>query len=96
MATGKTPKMHPAQREALRQQRLQERFKYESQNMRGYELIFPTMDKEKSEKYDMFINKSQDLWDEFYMGKKNVGIRSNLKEALSKKVTKMFSTMQSP
>lgn len=64
--------------------------------MRGYELIFPTMDKEKSEKYDMFINKSQDLWDEFYMGKKNVGIRSNLKEALSKKVTKMFSTMQSP
>ena len=83
--------MTAAQKEILRQQRLAERFKYEAQNMRGYELIFPFTDQKKNEQYDLFLAKAQELWDEFYMGKKYA--RSKLNEALSKKVTKMFSNV---
>lgn len=38
--------------------------------------------------------KSQDLWDEFYVGKKN--LKSKMGDTLGKKVNKMFSTMQVP
>jgi hypothetical protein len=37
--------------------------------MKGYELIYPSPDKGKNDKYEEMIKKSQDLWEEFYMGK---------------------------
>ena len=37
--------------------------------MKGYELIYPCPDKVKNDKYDEMIDKSQELWDEFYVGK---------------------------
>lgn len=46
--TGKTFKLTPAEREKLRGERLQERFKYEATQCNGYELIFPCGDKDKS------------------------------------------------
>lgn len=42
MRTGKTVKLNPTEREKLRVVKLQERFKFESGRMSGYELIFPT------------------------------------------------------
>ena len=39
-------------REALRQERLAERFKFEASRMNGYELIYPTTDQEKTTKYE--------------------------------------------
>ena len=62
--------------------------------MRGYELIYPCPEKEGMIKYETYIEKSSELWDEFYMGKKFA--RSKLNDALSKKVTKMFNTLQQP
>lgn len=41
MRTGKIKKMAPEEREALRQQKLEERFKFEAENMGGYELLYP-------------------------------------------------------
>jgi len=37
--------------------------------MRGYELIYPCPDKAKNDKYEEMIKKSQELWDDFYVGK---------------------------
>jgi hypothetical protein len=62
--------------------------------MRGYELIYPSQEKETMAKYESYLEKSSELWDEFYMGKKFA--RSKLNDALSKKVTKMFNTLQQP
>jgi len=59
--------------------------------MRGYELIYPCAEKESTQKYEMYLEKSSELWDEFYMGKKFA--RSKLNDALSKKVSKMFNTL---
>ena len=39
--TGKVNKVSQEERERLRATKLQERFKYESTRMRGYELIYP-------------------------------------------------------
>lgn len=50
--TGKTEKFTGQQREALRQERLTERFKFEASRMNGYELIYPTADQEQHAKYE--------------------------------------------
>ena len=39
--------------------------------MGGYELIFPSKDEEKNKKYEMFIQKANELWDDFTTGSKN-------------------------
>lgn len=43
--------MTPEEKQDLRRKRLQERYQYESENMRGYELIFPTSRDELNDKY---------------------------------------------
>lgn len=62
----------------MRQQKLQERFQFESTQMKGYELIYPCPDKVMNDKYDEMINKSQELWDEFYVGKNRRKEQHNL------------------
>jgi hypothetical protein len=37
--------------------------------MRGYELIFPCVDKTKRSIYDTFLKSSNEIWDDFYKGK---------------------------
>ena len=73
MATGKTHKMSAEEREALREERLQERFIYERMKLNegsGYELIYPPLgDEEKEEQYEGMLKKANDIWDEFTTGK---------------------------
>ena len=44
---GKIDRKTQEQKEKLRQERLQERFEYESTRTKGYELIYPTKDSNK-------------------------------------------------
>jgi len=53
--TGKNVKMTPEEREIKRQSLLQKRFKFESTRMRGYELIYPSSDKQRNQKYEQQI-----------------------------------------
>ena len=66
---GKTNILKGEQRTNKRNEKLKERFKLESQRMRGYELIFPCVDKTKKEKYDQYLKKSNEIWDDLYTGK---------------------------
>ena len=69
--TGKICKMTNEERDKLKQEKLQERFKFESTRMRGYELIYPSSDPEKNAMYDKMITKANDIWDEFTTGKRH-------------------------
>ncbi len=37
--------------------------------MGGYELIFPTADQSRNNQYEVWLKKSQEIWDEFFVGK---------------------------
>jgi hypothetical protein len=39
--------------------------------MGGYELIYPSKNEEKNKQYEMFIQKANDLWDDFTTGGKS-------------------------
>lgn len=67
--TGKVNRISHEQRERLRNEKLQERFKFESTRMRGFELIYPSNDRVKNQLYQKLILKSNDIWDEFTTGK---------------------------
>jgi hypothetical protein len=69
--TGKIVKMGAEDKEKLRQEKLMERYKFEEGRMGGYELIYPSKDEEKNKEYENFIQKANDLWDEFTTGNKN-------------------------
>lgn len=69
--TGKTQKIGGEDREKLRQEKLKERFEYERDRMGGYELIFPSKDEAMNQQYEAFIQKANDLWDDFTTGGKN-------------------------
>lgn len=69
--------MGPADKKRHREERLKERFDFEKGREGGYELIYPMPgdDERSSEgnrKYDMYIKKANDLWDEFTTGRKSV------------------------
>ena len=68
--TGKQPKMDPEAKEKLRQKKLEDRFKFESDRMGGYEMIYPCQDADRNTTYEGFIKKQQELWDEFTTGHK--------------------------
>lgn len=51
---------------------------YESTKIKGYELIYPSADQSKNDKYNELIRKSQDLWDDFYVGKNRKKEQINL------------------
>jgi hypothetical protein len=61
--------MSREERETLKKEKLAERFKYESTRMGGYELIFPCADKEQNKSYEAMLKKSNDIFDDFSMGK---------------------------
>lgn len=69
--TGKTAKIGGEDREKLRQEKLKERFEYEKDRMGGYELIYPCNDEGRNKQYEIFIQKANDLWDDFTTGGKN-------------------------
>jgi hypothetical protein len=62
--------LNPAEKEALKRERLAERFKFESTRMRGYELIYPCSDKARNAEFEVMLNKANELWDDFTTGKK--------------------------
>lgn len=39
--------------------------------MGGYELIYPSKDEEMNKLYDSYIQKANDLWDDFTTGNKS-------------------------
>jgi len=39
--------------------------------MGGYELIYPSQNEEKNKQYESFIQKANDLWDDFTTGGKS-------------------------
>ena len=81
--TGKTLKIGGEDREKLRQEKLRERFQFEKGRMGGYELIFPSNDETRNKDYENFIQKANDLWDDFTTGGKS----KKAKEGLEKKTT---------
>ncbi len=81
--TGKTMKIGGEDREKLRQEKLKERFEFEKNRMGGYELIFPSSNEERNKDYENFIQKANDLWDDFTTGGKS----KKAKELLEKKNT---------
>ena len=55
MLTGKKVKIGGEDKEKNRAERLLERYKFEETRMGGYELIYPSKDKDKNALYDSFI-----------------------------------------
>lgn len=53
--TGKVVKLSNEDKAKMRKQLLMERFKHESSNMRGYELIYPSNDKVKNSNYEKLL-----------------------------------------
>lgn len=73
MATGKTFKMGAEERQALREEKLQERWLFERMKLNegsGYELIYPPKEEEMEDEYEAMLQKANDMWDEFTTGKK--------------------------
>lgn len=88
--TGKQQKIDLNVKEQLRQQKLKERFAYEEkqlkkQSVSGYELIYPGPNSELNAKYELYIKKAQDLWDDFTTGKKKQNTQSAQKPVKGKK-----------
>jgi hypothetical protein len=46
--------------------------------MGGYELIYPSSSQELNEKYDMFLMKSNEIWDDFTTGKRGMAKKAEL------------------
>lgn len=67
--TGKQEKSSYEEKEKLREQKLKERFDFEETWTGGYELIFPSKFPEKMKKFESFLTKANNLWDEFTTGK---------------------------
>ena len=55
--------------------------------MRGYELIYPSSDKQTNAKYELQLKKANEIWDEFTTGKGKR--KQQLSDVVAKKVTKM-------
>jgi hypothetical protein len=68
--TGKINKISVEEKEKLKQEKLEARFKFESTRTRGYELIYPSSNKEKNLLYNKLIEKSNEIWDDFTTGKR--------------------------
>ena len=74
--TGKQDKVDPQEKKRLKEERLEERFKFENAQMRcgsnnKFEIIFPRLyEEEKNQQYEVFIKKANDIWDEFTTGAK--------------------------
>jgi hypothetical protein len=57
--------------------------------MRGYELLYPCTDKNLKLEYDTFLKKSQEIWDDFFVGK-NKPSRFKLNDVLTRKFKKLY------
>ena len=88
--TGKTDKLDPELKKRMKDQRLEERFEIENKQMRSgsdnnYELIYPRLyEPEKNAKYEEFLKKANDLWDEFTTGAKGKKRAAEMQEANKK------------
>ena len=51
---------------------------YEDSRMGGYERIFPCKDEEMNQKYEGFIVKANELWDEFTTGGKSKRVKNDV------------------
>lgn len=73
LRSGKTMKLSSQQTMTLKQQMISDRLLYESSRMGGYKLIFPSQNQQVQTQYQTMLAKSQELWNEFFIGK-NKGI----------------------
>ena len=83
--TGKTQKISNEEKEKLKQERIKERSQFEETRRGGYELIYPSKNEKRNKEYDTFIQKANDLWDEFTTG--NKGKKLKEQQQLEKKTT---------
>ena len=60
--------------------------------MGGYELIFPCADKDQNKNYEVMLKKSNDIFDDFSMGKHK---RKLMEEAQIKKLAKGLPSKKS-
>ncbi len=86
------------ERRKLREEKLKERFDFEKGRGGGYELIFPVPGEspeaiEKNKKYEQYLKKANDLWDEFTTGRKHPS--EVLKQASGQKRNSMQMNLQS-
>ena len=89
LRTGKTVKLTPVEREKIRVVKIAERFKYESTQMNGYQLIFPCGDREKTKNYELLLKKANELWDDFNIGKQKNKARM-MNDSIKARVTQML------
>ena len=66
--TGKQAKIDPEDKAKIREEKINERFEYEKKRKGKFELICPWPNEVRNKMYDEFIDKANDLWDEFTTG----------------------------
>lgn len=69
---GKSVKLFGAERDKLKEEKVEERVLYERMKLNegsGFELIHPVLDEDKQLEYDMLIKNSQRIFDDFTTGK---------------------------
>ena len=67
--TGKQAKMDPEEKALLKAEMLKIRFAYEEKRKGQWELIYPWPEETRNQVYSDFIEKAQEIWDEFTTGK---------------------------
>ena len=75
--TGKQAKMEPEEKARLRDEKLKKRFAYEEKRRGQWELIYPSPEEARNERYSELIRRAQEIWDEFTTGK---GKRTSLED----------------
>lgn len=58
------------EREKAKKAAMQERVTWESTRMGGYELLFPSADKERNKQFENMLVKSNEIFDDFTIGKR--------------------------
>jgi Tubulin-tyrosine ligase family len=91
--TGKINKISSEDKDKLKQQKLEERFKFESTRTRGYELIYPSANKDKNLLYNKLIEKSNEIWDDFTTGKRK---QAQIKKSNARSQVGLIETKKPP
>ena len=82
--TGKQAKMEPEEKARVRAEMLRVRFAFEEKRKGQWELIYPWPEESRNEVYSGFIEKAQEIWDEFTTGKgKRVSMEDRRSQANS-------------
>ena len=68
--TGKHHKIEPEERARRRDEQLKARFAYEAKRTGQWELIYPWPEAARNSRYDGYVRKAQEIWDDFTTGRR--------------------------